>query len=227
MLLPLIAAAWSAGLDAAELYNSADTLDKGSVTIHPIFPSQWGVTDSLELRSGLLLLLGGPNGGVKYHLPTDGPHSFALDVSGSAGWLGSSYGATGAAYYTFETAAGDRINASAGGGFGAVLGVQYFTVPVTLGYDLVLSENSVLAFQAAANVRATALTVRGTYNHAWINFRLGIGLTAFIGAIPETGVPEIDEVTSRIPVIPLPYLALWWRLPLASSADDAGRQRSV
>lgn len=60
LLTPAVAAA-AEPITSGEFRNTAQTLEKGRFSVHPILPSTYGITDSIDVKTSVLGLLGGPN----------------------------------------------------------------------------------------------------------------------------------------------------------------------
>lgn len=229
MLLHLVSIALAKDLVAGELGSggfgqTGYTIPQGEFALHPLFyPSSYGLSDHFELQSSLLGLIGGPNLGAKLTLSRGDGHALAVAAGASYGWTGV-YGAGGSVIYTLGGETSNRLNLEAGadyvGGTVSVGGVDVtydtLNVPIAASYDVVASPQTTWTFGAHTNVAGLAtgypsLTSYGLWNHGWEKFRLGLGLTLSVGRF-TTGDATLDSYLPDTVVLPLPYLAMWWRL---------------
>lgn len=109
----LALSALATDLESAELRNTADTLARGEATIHPTLLSSFGVSDRIELKTGVVRLAQGPF--VIVELGAISGDSLSLSVEPRAGmsWDATRMEAGGNARLTSNL--GDhRMNLAAG-----------------------------------------------------------------------------------------------------------------
>jgi hypothetical protein len=208
-------------LTSGELYDTAHTLEKGEFALHPLFQkSSYGILDTLDVKFRLLGLLAGPGASVEYAYPLSETMSISVEPQGAMGWNQDTfkYGIEG----HFSTALGEnRLNVG-GGAFKQRLftieGVAfvYTPIPIRAGFDLVPSEKTVVQMSLATDLYlldhgTTNWHARAHWNQGSEKFRFGLGLDLIYGEFPD--VPEdLAELIPEGIVLPIPYLALWWKL---------------
>jgi len=213
----------AAPLESAEFYNTAHTLSKGTRVIHPILPSVFGVSDKVDLKTSFFAWLGGPNLSTEVGLMRTDSMAISVDAVTNYGWLGGS-SAGAVVNFTSGGLLSNRINTSVGAVQSFGQEVDYLSVPVTLGYDLVKSEDVTIKFEGATQYRARtfvgALIIEGgqsgsvgvSWNKGWDYFRFRGGLTAYYGSFDqqtEEAILKFGYERSSL-FLPLPSLQIWW-----------------
>ncbi len=217
------------GLTSGELLDTANTLEKGRFTIHPLTqPSAVGITDKLDLKVALLPFFTRPNVAAEYAILQDDSNALSVEPAAKTSWNAKSFQAGGMVRYT-RALGKHRATAGAGGEFvrstfvTSVNGESTTTVfdsvhtPVELSFDLCPKESTAWHFVAKTDpyriVKGTNYVVVGAHwNKGWKRYRLALGLNVLTAGIPETGIEFIDEAMPDIAVLPLPYLAMWWKI---------------
>jgi hypothetical protein len=214
-------------IDAAEFRNSAHTLNKGEILLHPLFmPSAYGLSDHMTLKASLLgSLLAGPQAVSLQVRTVDRPDlTVAFEPGLSATWDLSAV-SIGVQGKVTRPDRRNRWNATAGlyytrfdveGVSGSAL-----SLPISFGYDLVQSPDTVWRFGAQADPAGAALgapagaVVEGNWNHAFTErFRLSLGAAAYVGD-GEDLAATYNQLGIRTPdwaVLPVPTVELWWML---------------
>jgi hypothetical protein len=218
-------------LTSGEFRNTAQTIEKGSFVLHPLFmPSGFGITDTVDLKFTALGLLAGPNASVEATLLDTDAFALSVEPSGSASWSLSTF-AAGADVHTTVPLGDHRFNVSLGGGWskfitvttddnGNILDTSEVTtlsVPFNVGFDLVSSDQTTWRFVAAGDAltfsKKPTVLVGANWNHVLgEKFRLALGVGAYIGENPL--LPYADLLgwePKKVLILPLPTIEMWWK----------------
>lgn len=217
----------SEALTSGEFRNTAHTLEQGRFALHPLFMvSTYGLTDAMDVKVGLLGLVAGPNGRLEVALIDGAEHALSIEPAASASWDLHTYSAGVTVNNTFMLGQ-NRLNLQAGTSFSqmdimaAVPGgepepLRMFQLPIGLGFDLVLSEQTIWRFTGNAELIGLADTPAALFSASWNKalanrFRLALGVGAYYGDNPLQGLPlgPLGELERAL--LPLPTFELWWK----------------
>lgn len=221
--LSLIAIAHAGPIEAQEFYETGYTLPKGELLIHPIAPSSYGLTDQITLQTSPLAWIGAPNLGVRYGLPGQEGSATSVSLGLAGSWDMSSVGASVGAAHTWGGKAEDSFSVEGavsvtrvdlGDGATLVLGV-----PLTGDYLHPLNDRSWLRAYVNVDPWSIATTgaftgsVGGDWTYGWDYLRLGLGLAVVDGRQVQVQIESVGGEADWVPaVLPVPTLALWWRI---------------
>lgn len=213
-------------LHMGDLPGNAMTLRGGTLLLHPILPSGFGITDNLEIKTSLLGLFGGPNVVAEYSLMLGEGTALSIEPGLSTGWGFQTF--TGAAQVRFTQRLGDNMyfNANAGGSYtqlpatDTTPAVGLISVPVSVGFDIQTSPHTIWDFRAGTDVMSfSGLLPYGTVGFAWYHsfggsFQLGLGLDLFVGRMPDLLVQVAQLANISLPalaIIPVPDITFGWK----------------
>ena len=205
-------------LESAEFYNTAHTLKQGEKVIHPLLPSMFGVSDSMNLKTSFLGWLGGPNISSEIGFSESETSAMSADVIFSSSWDFSSASSVGGQLnYTSGGPLTNRFNASAALLRNSVAGDSSLSIPISLGYDIVSSESTTIQFTGASNIGtfidgSASGSIGAAWNKGWDSYRIRLGLTAAYLSIDEQTQEVLEEFGVDLPsFLPLPEFQMWWR----------------
>ena len=205
-------------LESAEFYNTAHTLDKGAKVIHPLFPSTFGVSDGVNLETTFLGWLAGPNIATEIGFVNTDSMAVSADAIFSSTWDFSAFSSVGGQLnYTSGGPLTNRFNASAGLLRNSFSGYNSFSIPISLGYDIVPSESTTIQFTGASDIGyflegSAAGSIGTAWNKGWESYRIRLGITAAYLSIDEQTRALLEEFDIELPnVLALPEFQMWWR----------------
>jgi len=241
-LLIVASSARGAELTSGELYDTAYTMEPRESAVHPLFlPSNVGLSERVDLKlnfvSAVLYAVPRtrnflpPRLSVEYGLFADEQHALSLEPG--LVLTGSVAKAEMALRYSRRLGEHHVINVALAPGSSFVFDNQYGSEGFGVGgsasvsWHILPSAQTTWQLGAELDLFAVAageplLKPRVHWNHGWERFRLGLGVDAWIGE-PAVGVYEAindllaeegsDFALPEIPFLPMPYVALWWRMP--------------
>jgi hypothetical protein len=209
-------------LESAEFMNTADTLPKKAICLHPFSQrSSFAITDRVEIKSGLINWYWGADTALEVGVLRDDVQAISAEVDFAKRWDDSEFDGGGNLRYT-RALGPHRLNASVGGGYAKASRARLPTPTSRLGLGIDLVANEATTFQFAGRFDALSLVaydymnaeVGFTWNHGWDSFRLGLGINVRAGEHPT--LDDVFYALGMTPpeyyVFPLPSVALWWRI---------------
>jgi len=233
-----LAAETDTTLSSGEFRNTADTIPKGDVLIHPLFmPGGVGVAETVDIKfPGILAAVAGPMIGVEFTPVTNDSLALSIEPSFRSGWGLRTWAVGADAHLTLRLDA-NRLNFSLGAyqsrfatpGFeGDFVYSNYVGIPVNIGFDHVASERTVYRVTVATDARTFEtgpyMGFGANWNHGSKkgNFRLSLGVLLGVGPNPlsDTLATLDEELVDTLPgfltastlVLPGPSIEMWWRL---------------
>lgn len=211
-------------LTAGELRNNAYTLEKGSVTLHPLLRSHIGILPGLDAKIPFLGLLLGPRGSVEIAPVQSETLAVSIEPEFALGW-GFRTRLFGANVRLTKGLGAHRLNLNAGGFYSRALDLETgdfletAQVPFNVGFDLVPRDNTAWRFVVSGETLAiasgTASVIAGVnWNHAIDDtVRIALGGALLVGNIPEEARTISDNIQlPSVIVLPVPTIELWMRL---------------
>ena len=207
----------AAPLESGEFYNTAHVLGQGQKAIHPLYPSIFGLPNDTNFKTTFLGWLGGPNAISEIAFVSNDSMAISADISFTSSWdfkTTSSVG--GQINYTSGGVLTNRLNASAGLVRYGILDSSFFSVPVSVGYDVVKSESTTIQFIGTTDINAIIAGVAGgtvgaAWNKGWESYRLRLGLMAAYLTLDAATQDVLEQADIDVPdFFPLPDIQMWW-----------------
>lgn len=227
MLLLALSAAFAAEpepIASGEFRNTAFTLAPGAVTLHPLLPTHVGLSDRVDLKFPILGQIGGPRASVEVGLLQQERVAVSIEPYGAINW-GFRSGRGGATARFSAVVGAGQVNLNAGAYRGRFYDatdpdeprfVPFFGAPLNLGYDLPLGDRDVVRIVGETDVSllaygTTQASVAASWNHAFGDVRLALGVAGFVGWNPIQEVLDGLAVAATVPPV-VPTFEIWWRI---------------
>lgn len=219
LLSLLVSAAEPTDLESAEFQNTAHTLPKGEVCLHPfLLPTSVGVTDRIELKSTLLSLFWSANIAMEVGILQGEETAVSVEAGTYSSWDRLTAGGYGKGYFS-QAVGKNRVNAHLGANYDVTKGFPTTTSMLGLGFDLNAAPDTNFRLEAEIDPYTMAtwgeLSARGsfTWNRSWALFRLSLGLGVWVGEFDDLRywIARMGMQPPAFYAFPYPTVAMWWK----------------